>query len=112
MSRETSTEKWNRLTRLARTASPSPADRDEELPALPLGTVARLASKWSAGSGTESSRFGLLERAAWCGAGVAIAICLAAKAAAPVVEESSQPLAFDAFLFAPDAPPDRGDPLF
>jgi len=107
--RESPTEKWDRLTNLARQGS-HPEPREEEVP-LPPGLATRVAAHWS----TEFERPTLLtslERALWWGGGLSASLCLAGLLFLESSSEANAPdtYAFDSFFFAPQ-PPEGGPPL-
>lgn len=110
MNRERPEDKWKRLTGLARQSPPNETPAD--LPPLPPGLATRVAARWAAGAPRRSSVLALFERCSWWGAAVAALACAAWISLSPPSEESSEPLAFDSLLFAPDAQDFGGDPLF
>lgn len=94
-------KKAAQLFALARRA---PAPKQTEVPPVPLGFATRVAAQW-AGSQPLRSPGDLWERFCWCGAGVAVAVCVTTMTLRPAAEETN---ALDLLLQAPA----RGTSLF
>ena len=106
--KEAPSEKWERLTKLARQA---PRKSESAVDAsLPPGFSTRVAAQWST-PGNERGNLDLLERVGRFGAALAAVIGLICVLTLESPSSTaSNPLVFDALLFAP--PMEAGEPLF